>query len=82
MARRLIHVARVPGGGLVFSLRRYGRLTIDDDRLEKLRLRLPGSTGRPRKGNRKGGLKKIGAMLGVSTATVARRPRIIAERDE
>jgi hypothetical protein len=58
------------------------RLTIADDDLEALRLAHPGSTGRPRKGDTRGGLRTIAAILGCSPTAVKKRLRRIAEREE
>ena len=55
---------------------------ISDDDLEALRLQHPGSTGRPRRGETRGGLPAIAALLGVHPSTVSARLRKIAEREE
>jgi hypothetical protein len=55
---------------------------ISDAKLEKLRLKHPGTTGRPPPGYKKGGLRTIAKKLGCSMRTVSRRLQAIAVREE
>jgi hypothetical protein len=50
--------------------------------LEALRLQHPGSTGRPRKGETRGGLCAIAAKLGVTPKAIWDRLNAIAKREE